>query len=69
MTPKTGKKLAAAANLELYWDVQWQSWGLIDPDGGRVESLWFSAGEIRTISPETFRDRYIAMMVERLAAK
>lgn len=68
MTPSVAKRHASAAGLELYWDTQWRSWGLILPDGLSTSegSIWLSSGELHGLDRETFAERYIAPMVERL---
>lgn len=62
---KTFKQDAIDAGLELYYDTQWQSWGLIDPDC-RVEGLWLSPNRLKEMSYEDFRTHYINHMVERV---
>lgn len=61
----TGKKLAADAGLELYYDRQWQSWGLVDP-ALNVESLWLSSGQLDSLSDQDFGIHYIAVMQNRI---
>lgn len=65
MAPRSAKKMAADAGLELYYSTEWQSWGLIDP-ACDVEGLWLSPSHLRALSREEFKDHYIDVMVERI---
>lgn len=61
------KKVAEAAGLELFYDRQWTSWGLIDPDG-RVESEWFSSNGLKGLTADQF-DGYITKMHDKIKTK
>jgi hypothetical protein len=65
MDARTGKAIAKKVGLELYYDAQWASWGLIDPDL-RVESLWLSPNRLKALGVDEFNQHYIAVMVERV---
>ena len=65
MRPPAAKKLAAAAGLELFYDLQWRSWGLIDPEC-RCESLWLSPGQLGALHPDEFNQHYVAVMQDRV---
>ncbi len=58
MDARTGKKLAATKGLELYYDTQWQVWGLVDPDySGPEESAWIAPADLKAMSREQFEQR------------
>lgn len=65
MNIETAKRDAAKAGLELYFDRQWQSWGLIDP-AMNVESIWISSADLRDMSRQTFGLHYVAAMQARI---
>jgi hypothetical protein len=65
MDSRTAKQDATNAGLELYYDPQWKSWGLIDPNMN-VEGIWLSPGELRTVTRQQFGLRYIAVMQNRI---
>lgn len=65
MNIETAKRDAAKAGLDLYYDRQWNSWGLIDP-ACDVEGLWLSSGELRDVSRFQFGLHYIAVMHARI---
>jgi hypothetical protein len=65
MQIETAKKMASAAGLELYYDRQWTSWGLIDP-AMRVESLWLSPNQLKGLHREDFEAHYITVMCDRV---
>lgn len=65
MDSRAAKKQVAAVGLEIFYDTQWRSWGLIDPDS-RVESLWFSPARFREMTP-TGLDMNIKTIKERIA--
>jgi hypothetical protein len=65
MDARTAKPIAQQAGLELYYDAQWQSWGLISP-AMDVESIWLSPGELRSIDRNTFQAHYVDVMVDRI---
>lgn len=65
MHTATAKRHASKAGLELYFDRQWQSWGLIDPDC-RAEGIWFSSADLRDLTPAQFSIHYIGAMQDRI---
>jgi hypothetical protein len=67
MDPRTAKKQASAAGLGLYYDAQWASWGLIDPDCG-VEGEWFSAGSLRSMDASQL-EILIRLVADRVQAR
>lgn len=68
MDARTAKKQAKDAALELYYDTQWQSWGLVDPQMA-VESLWISPAHLRSLDRDTFQQHYIEVMIQRIREK
>lgn len=65
MDNRTAKQIALKAGLELYYDSQWTSWGLVDPQL-RVESLWFSPNRLKALHKDEFIQHYVNVMVNRI---
>jgi hypothetical protein len=65
MDARTAKARVARAGLELYYDYQWTSWGLIAP-GTDVQSEWFSPGSLREMTAEQL-DVLISLVQARVA--
>jgi hypothetical protein len=65
MDARTAKSDAAKAGLELYYDAQWTSWGLIDP-ACNVEGLWLSPNQLKDLTRPQFAIHYIAVMHNRI---
>lgn len=53
MDPRTAKRRAAAAGLDLYWSREWQAWGLVDP-AGMVDGGWISSRDLRAMTETQF---------------
>lgn len=51
MDARTAKRRVAAAGLDLYYSREWQSWGIIDPDG-LVDGEWFSSADLRDMTEQ-----------------
>ncbi len=66
MDARTAKNQVAAADLELFYDYQWKSWGIIAP-GKDVESEWFSPGTLRDMNRAEL-DNLIGLVTDRVAA-
>lgn len=65
MDSRTAKRRADEAGLELYYDAQWRTWGLIDPTCmSQEESEWMSSADLREITPAEFEAR-INIVLER----
>lgn len=65
MDARTAKKAAEAKGLELYYDTQWRSWGLIDPTCVcQEEGEWMSAGELKGLTRQQLDER-IDLVCER----
>ena len=65
MDKRTAKRDAEKAGLELYFDRQWNAWGLIDKGLRAEESEWMSPGELADMTRAQFSIR-IATMQERI---
>jgi hypothetical protein len=67
MDARTAKSIARKAGLDLYYDTQWTSWGLIAP-GHDVQSEWFSPGSMRDMTRPQL-DTLIGLVADRVAAR
>lgn len=63
MTPYRGKKIAAANELELWWDWRVQLW-VIQQTSGQLASEHLSPGALREMTEQQFTEAYVKPLLD-----